>query len=66
MLEGSHPTCHPVSQRVREMMQEGVVGRLERIDLDLPIGHSLQGKICATSGSSTACSVGHALICSSL
>mmetsp|Transcript_25562 Transcript_25562/g.59040 ORF Transcript_25562/g.59040 Transcript_25562/m.59040 type:complete len:370 (+) Transcript_25562:62-1171(+) len=50
MLEGSHPTCHPVSQRVREMMQEGVVGRLERIDLDLPIGHSLQGKICATSG----------------
>mmetsp|Transcript_20007 Transcript_20007/g.46567 ORF Transcript_20007/g.46567 Transcript_20007/m.46567 type:complete len:370 (-) Transcript_20007:58-1167(-) len=51
MLEGSHPTCHPVSKRVREMIVDGVVGRLEQIDLDLPIGHSLSGRICASSGS---------------
>lgn len=51
MLEGSHPTCHPVSKRVREMLVEGEIGKLERIDLDLPVGHSLQGKIvCAKTG----------------
>lgn len=51
MLEGSHPTCHPVTKRVREMLQSGAVGRIERIDLVLPVGHSLQGKVvCRKTG----------------
>eukprot|EP00418_Pyrodinium_bahamense_P035178 CAMPEP_0179143656 /NCGR_PEP_ID=MMETSP0796-20121207/69124_1 /TAXON_ID=73915 /ORGANISM="Pyrodinium bahamense, Strain pbaha01" /LENGTH=366 /DNA_ID=CAMNT_0020843737 /DNA_START=81 /DNA_END=1181 /DNA_ORIENTATION=- len=51
LLEGTHPTCHPVTKRVREMLLEGKIGSLERIDLDLPVGHSLQGKtVCSKTG----------------
>jgi len=51
LLEGTHPTCHPVTKRVREMLLEGKVGSLERIDLELPVGHSLQGKtVCSKTG----------------
>mmetsp|Transcript_53619 Transcript_53619/g.136061 ORF Transcript_53619/g.136061 Transcript_53619/m.136061 type:complete len:369 (-) Transcript_53619:251-1357(-) len=51
LLEGTHPTCHPVTKRVREMILEGKIGALDHIDLDLPIGHSLQGKVvCAKAG----------------
>jgi len=51
LLEGTHPTCHPVTARVREMLVEGKIGGLERIDLTLPIGHSLHGKtICTKTG----------------
>jgi len=48
LLEGTHPTCHPVTKRVREMILEGLIGTVEHIDLDLPIGHSLQGKMLCT------------------
>jgi len=51
LLEGTHPTCHPVTKRVREMLLDGRIGSLERIDLDLPVGHSLQGKtVCSKTG----------------
>eukprot|EP00928_Gymnodinium_smaydae_P087360 TRINITY_DN71630_c0_g1_i1.p1 TRINITY_DN71630_c0_g1~~TRINITY_DN71630_c0_g1_i1.p1 ORF type:complete len:369 (-),score=95.11 TRINITY_DN71630_c0_g1_i1:132-1238(-) len=51
LLEGSHPTCHPVTKRVREMIVGGQVGRLEEIHLQLPVGHSLQGRaICSKTG----------------
>jgi len=52
-LEGTHPTCHPVTKRVRQMILEGKIGALEHIDLDLPIGHSLEGDfaVCTKSGS---------------
>lgn len=51
LLEGTHPTCHPVTKRVREMLLDGKIGSLERIDLDLPVGHSLQGKtVCSKTG----------------
>lgn len=50
-LEGTHPTCHPVTKRVREMLLEGKIGSLESIDLTLPVGHSLQGKtVCSKTG----------------
>lgn len=52
LLEGSHPTCHPVTRRCRDLILSGAVGRVEQIELDLPVGHSLQGKlVCSTSGS---------------
>eukprot|EP00416_Gambierdiscus_australes_P039333 CAMPEP_0171111750 /NCGR_PEP_ID=MMETSP0766_2-20121228/76454_1 /TAXON_ID=439317 /ORGANISM="Gambierdiscus australes, Strain CAWD 149" /LENGTH=347 /DNA_ID=CAMNT_0011573783 /DNA_START=57 /DNA_END=1100 /DNA_ORIENTATION=+ len=51
LLEGTHPTCHPVTKRVREMLLQGKIGSLERIDLALPVGHSLQGKtVCSKTG----------------
>mmetsp|Transcript_101345 Transcript_101345/g.315909 ORF Transcript_101345/g.315909 Transcript_101345/m.315909 type:complete len:370 (-) Transcript_101345:31-1140(-) len=51
LLEGTHPTCHPVTKRVREMLLDGKIGSLERIDLALPVGHSLQGKtVCTKTG----------------
>merc|ERR1719229_1943343 len=51
LLEGTHPTCHPVTKRVRQMIMEGKVGVLEHIDLDLPVGHSLHGKmVCSKTG----------------
>lgn len=51
LLEGTHPTCHPVTKRVREMILEGKVGCLEHIDLDLPISHSILGKmVCSKTG----------------
>mmetsp|Transcript_102029 Transcript_102029/g.304440 ORF Transcript_102029/g.304440 Transcript_102029/m.304440 type:complete len:370 (+) Transcript_102029:71-1180(+) len=51
LLEGTHPTCHPVTKRVREMLLDGKIGSLERIDLDLPVGHALQGKtVCSKTG----------------
>mmetsp|Transcript_72294 Transcript_72294/g.211861 ORF Transcript_72294/g.211861 Transcript_72294/m.211861 type:complete len:373 (+) Transcript_72294:118-1236(+) len=51
LLEGTHPTCHPVTKRVREMLLDGKIGSLERIDLNLPVGHSLQGKtVCSKTG----------------
>eukprot|EP00931_Biecheleriopsis_adriatica_P102761 TRINITY_DN77697_c0_g1_i1.p1 TRINITY_DN77697_c0_g1~~TRINITY_DN77697_c0_g1_i1.p1 ORF type:complete len:390 (+),score=79.63 TRINITY_DN77697_c0_g1_i1:68-1171(+) len=51
LLEGTHPTCHPVTKRVREMILEGKIGALEHIDLDMPVGHSLQGKmVCSKTG----------------
>jgi len=51
LLEGTHPLCHPVTKRVREMINQGHIGVLEHIDLDLPVGHSLQGKaICSKTG----------------
>ena len=27
LLEGTHPTCHPVTKRVRQMILEGKIGR---------------------------------------
>jgi predicted dehydrogenase len=50
LLEGTHPTCHPVTKRVREMICQGDVGHLESITLDMPVGHSLQGKACMKAG----------------
>jgi len=51
LLEGTHPTCHPVTKRVRQMIMEGKIGVLEHIDLDMPVGHSLQGKmVCSKTG----------------
>eukprot|EP00930_Biecheleria_cincta_P009066 TRINITY_DN110704_c0_g1_i1.p1 TRINITY_DN110704_c0_g1~~TRINITY_DN110704_c0_g1_i1.p1 ORF type:complete len:371 (-),score=67.27 TRINITY_DN110704_c0_g1_i1:29-1141(-) len=51
LLEGTHPTCHPVTKRVRQMIMEGKIGTLEHIDLDMPVGHSLQGKmVCSKTG----------------
>eukprot|EP00933_Yihiella_yeosuensis_P044351 TRINITY_DN3944_c3_g1_i1.p1 TRINITY_DN3944_c3_g1~~TRINITY_DN3944_c3_g1_i1.p1 ORF type:complete len:370 (+),score=85.84 TRINITY_DN3944_c3_g1_i1:106-1215(+) len=51
LLEGTHPTCHPVTKRVREIIMEGKIGKLEHIDLDMPVGHSLQGKmVCSKTG----------------
>jgi len=51
LLEGTHPTCHPVTKRVRQMILEGKIGTLEYIDLDMPVGHSLQGKVvCSKMG----------------
>lgn len=51
LLEGTHPTCHPVTKRARELILEGKIGTLEHIDLDLPVGHSLQGKmVCTKTG----------------
>ena len=26
LLEGTHPTCHPVTKRVRQMILEGKIG----------------------------------------
>lgn len=51
LIEGTHPTCHPVTKRVCEMIKEGKVGSVEHVDLDLPVGHSLQGKmVCSKKG----------------
>jgi predicted dehydrogenase len=51
LVEGTHPLCHPVTKRVREMIVQGNIGSLERIDLELPVGHSLQGKaVCSKTG----------------
>jgi len=51
LMEGTHPTCHPVTKRVRQMIMEGKVGVLEHIDLDLPVAHSLHGKmVCSKTG----------------
>merc|ERR1711920_605487 len=51
LLEGTHPTSHPVTKRVCEMIKEGQVGTLEHVDLDLSVSHSLQGKlVCSKSG----------------
>lgn len=50
LLEGTHPTCHPVTKRVRAMIMEGKVGSVEHIDLDLPVSHSLLGKVCSKTG----------------
>mmetsp|Transcript_130057 Transcript_130057/g.364042 ORF Transcript_130057/g.364042 Transcript_130057/m.364042 type:complete len:368 (-) Transcript_130057:135-1238(-) len=51
LLEGTHPKCHPVTKRVREMIMHGKVGSLEHIDLNLPVGHGLDGKmVCSRAG----------------
>lgn len=51
MLAGSHPTFHPVTKRIREMVLEGKVGCLQRIDLVLPVGISLEGgAVCSKVG----------------
>lgn len=51
LLEGTHPTCHPVTKRVRQMILEGKIGKVEHIDLSMPVGHSLQGKmVCSKTG----------------
>ncbi|CAJ1363691.1 unnamed protein product [Effrenium voratum] len=51
LMEGTHPTCHPVTKRVRQMILEGKIGTLEHIDLGMPVGHSLQGKmVCSKTG----------------
>lgn len=60
MLEGSHPTYHPLTKRIREMVVEGKVGKLERIALTLPVTASLYGtavcsKVGALMGVGTYC-----------
>eukprot|EP00927_Polykrikos_kofoidii_P055490 TRINITY_DN49739_c0_g1_i1.p1 TRINITY_DN49739_c0_g1~~TRINITY_DN49739_c0_g1_i1.p1 ORF type:complete len:369 (+),score=59.80 TRINITY_DN49739_c0_g1_i1:40-1146(+) len=51
LLEGTHPTCHPVTKRVREMVSQGEIGSLHKIELSLPIGHALMGKtVCSKTG----------------
>lgn len=51
LLEGTHPTCHPVTKRVRQMIMEGKIGTLEHIDLNLPVNHGLQGRmVCSRTG----------------
>ncbi|CAE8617957.1 unnamed protein product [Polarella glacialis] len=51
MLEGSHPSCHPVTKRLREMVMEGKVGKVDRINVVLPVGITLYGSaVCAKVG----------------
>lgn len=60
LLEGSHPTYHPLTKRIREMVREGKVGKLESIELTLPVTVSLHGsavcnKVGALLGVGTYC-----------
>jgi len=60
MMEGSHPTCHPLTRRLREMIVEGKVGKIEKIDVTLPVlmslyGSDICGKVGALLGVGTYC-----------
>lgn len=51
LLEGTHPTAHPITKRVREMIFQGKIGILEHVDLDLSVSHALQGGgVCSKTG----------------
>jgi len=60
MMEGSHPTCHPLTRRLREMIVEGKVGKIETINVTLPVvmslyGSDICGKVGALMGVGTYC-----------
>eukprot|EP00927_Polykrikos_kofoidii_P002356 TRINITY_DN10924_c0_g1_i4.p1 TRINITY_DN10924_c0_g1~~TRINITY_DN10924_c0_g1_i4.p1 ORF type:complete len:369 (-),score=69.84 TRINITY_DN10924_c0_g1_i4:195-1301(-) len=58
LLEGTHPTCHPVTRRVREMIVQGSIGNIEHIELNLPVAHGLLGKtVCSKTGAVMAVGV---------
>lgn len=51
MLEGSYLMYNPVTTRIRQLVLEGQVGKLQRIDLSLPVSASLDGSaICSKVG----------------
>jgi len=54
MLQGTHPTCHPVTKRARELILDNKIGGLEMIEMKLPIAHGLSGAlVCGKTGATT-------------
>eukprot|EP00747_Dinoflagellata_sp_TGD_P107119 gnl/TRDRNA2_/TRDRNA2_170036_c0_seq11.p1 gnl/TRDRNA2_/TRDRNA2_170036_c0~~gnl/TRDRNA2_/TRDRNA2_170036_c0_seq11.p1 ORF type:complete len:376 (-),score=74.05 gnl/TRDRNA2_/TRDRNA2_170036_c0_seq11:237-1364(-) len=50
-LESTHPTSHPALKKVRELLNEGKVGVLERIEINLPTNYAAHGEpICSKNG----------------
>lgn len=52
MMEGSHPTSHPVTKRVREMIHHGYIGKLQNIELSVPMAFTPADRtVCTKVGS---------------
>mmetsp|Transcript_26439 Transcript_26439/g.69850 ORF Transcript_26439/g.69850 Transcript_26439/m.69850 type:complete len:376 (-) Transcript_26439:77-1204(-) len=63
MLQGTHPTCHPVTKRVRELILDNKIGGVEMIEMKLPVAHGLGGAlVCGKTGATMSLGVHAAAI----